>query len=132
MPGFDQVVGNHRLQRKAASGHGIGKALRVGSCIANVGLEVQRHVVRPLGIGRAQIRDTACLLEHRNHEVARARVACSVVRLVQDEHRIGRQGHQSLPLQVGGVDLGVSHEQGVTALRQGCVVHNGLNCSPVR
>ena len=131
MPGLDQVVGNHRLQRKAASGHGIGKALRVGSCIANVGLEVQRHVVRPLGIGRAQVRDTACLLERRNHEIARARVACRVVRFVQDEHRIGGQGHQCLPLQVGRVDLGIGHEQGVTALRQGRVVHNGLYGGPV-
>ena len=119
------------MQWQAAGGHGIGQPLRVGSRIANVGLEVQRHVVWPLGVGGAQVRDAARLLEHRNHEVARARVACRVVRFVQDEHRIGGQGHQCLPLQVGRVDLGIGHEQGVTALRQGRVVHNGLNRGPV-
>ena len=106
------------MQRQAAAFHGLHQRFVVGHRLAHVRLEVQRHVVRPLGIGGAQVHRTLGQVQHALDKIARGRLPACVVRLVQDEHGVPRDAGDGAALCVLLVDLRIGQEHRIAALRQ--------------
>ena len=113
LAGLHEIVGHDRLQRQAAGSHGRHQRVVVRNGLANVGLEVHRHVVGPLRVGGAQIGGALGQRKHLFDEFARRAVARAVVRFVQHQHHVagGSNRQQRAALLVADVDLRIRQER---------------------